>query len=143
MINTQSLQNKSNSDLLGAGASFLCLIHCLATPFLFVAQAGVATHHVESPAWWGLIDITLLVVSLAAVYWAAQKSSRQWVKIALSVSWLCLALIILNEKVEGVHLAEEWIYLPTVCLIGLHLYNRKYCQCEDEECCAIPGEKNT
>ena len=32
----------TKSDLWGAFASGLCLIHCLATPFIFLAQAGAA-----------------------------------------------------------------------------------------------------
>ncbi|MEM9985046.1 MAG: MerC domain-containing protein [Bacteroidota bacterium] len=129
-------QNTRSADVLGAAASTLCLIHCLATPFLFVAQAEVATHHghAEHPMWWGLIDVALLVVSLAAVFWAAKNSAKSWMKVALGLSWAFLAFIILNEKLELIHLAEAWIYAPAVSLVGLHLYNRKYCQCEDEAC---------
>ena len=146
MINSQFIQKRGASDILGALASGLCLIHCLATPFLFMAQAEVAHHHHHhhhgaSPVWWGLIDIALLGVSLGAVYWAARKSSSQWIKIALGASWLFLAFIILNEKFEFIHLAEAWIYAPAISLVGLHLYNRKYCYCEDEEHCAVPGEQ--
>ncbi len=142
MSDIQLTQNARKSDLLGAIASGLCLVHCLATPFLFVAQAGMATQHGTSPVWWGLIDITLLLVSFAAVYWAAKKTSWQWMKIALTVSWVFLAMIILNEKFEGFHLAEAWIYVPTVSLVLLHLYNRKYCYCEDEICSTISEEKS-
>lgn len=141
MIDLQIIQNKRTSDIVGAAASSLCLIHCLLTPFLFVAQAGISTHHEASPQWWGFIDTALLLVSLAAVYWAVKNSSRQWMKIALSASWVLLAIIILNEKIEGFHLAEEWIYVPTVSLVALHLYNRKYCQCEDETCCTDSEQK--
>lgn len=140
MFDSPLVQNGGKADLLGAAASGLCLIHCLATPFLFVAQAGVATHHAESPAWWGWIDISLLIVSLAAVYWAVKKTAKQWIKIAFSVSWIFLVFIIFNEKFEGFHLAEAWIYVPTVSLVLLHLYNRKYCYCEDEPCQTISEE---
>ena len=133
MLRTPSLESNRKSDLLGAMASGLCLVHCLATPLLFVAQAGA--HHADSPGWWKTIDIALLVVSLAAVYWAAKKTSRNWMKWALYGSWLALTFLIVNEKVEGVHLAEAWIYVPTVSLVGLHLYNRKYCYCQEEGCC--------
>jgi len=137
MSKTQTLPNKRKSDVLGAFASGLCLIYCLATPLLFVAQAG--SHHAEGPAWWGLIDITLLLVSLAAVVWAAKNTSKNWMKWALSASWLALAFIIVNEKAEAFHLAEAWIYVPTVSLIFLHVYNTRYCYCEDDECQTLPG----
>ncbi len=132
MLGIKLAQNKT--DLVGAAASGLCLLHCLATPYLFIAQAAV--HHVESPLWWGLIDVIMLIVSFFAVYWAVKNTSRQWIKYALTISWIFLAIIILNEKFEGFHLVEEIIYLPTISLVLLHLYNRKYCYCEDEECCA-------
>lgn len=138
------------SDLLGALASGLCLIHCIATPFLFVAHAG-ASHHAhehghghghESPLWWGTIDILFLVISLAAVYWSARKSSRNWVKYSLWMAWGLLTFIILNEKMAWMHLPEEVIYVPALGLVGLHIYNQRYCQCEDEECCANPATPN-
>jgi len=131
---------RKTSDTWGALASGLCLIHCLATPFIFAAHAGAAAHdhHHESPFWWGLIDSVLLVVSFLAVVWSARNSSRQWVKVALFLSWAVLAGIILNEKFGWLHLPEALIYLPAVSLVGLHLYNRRYCQCEDETCCANP-----
>ncbi|HAA15893.1 MAG TPA: MerC domain-containing protein [Cytophagales bacterium] len=139
MFNTPILQTQRKSDTLGAIASGLCLIHCLATPLLFVAHAGA--HHAEGPAWWGLIDITLLAVSLAAVVWAVRKTSKNWMKWALSASWLLLALILLNEKAEAFHLAEAWIYLPTVSLIVLHIYNTRYCYCDEDGCCTDSVEK--
>ncbi len=134
--------SQSKSDLLGGLTSSLCLVHCLLTPFLFVAQAGISGHHhhAKGPWWWGGIDVLFLVLSLAAVYWSVQKTSKQWLKYAFVVSWLALSLVIFNEKIEGFHLPEEVIYLPTLGLIFLHLYNRKYCQCTDERCCANPPD---
>lgn len=141
-IFTMTLKSLSlRSDYLGAFASGLCLIHCIATPFLFVAHAAVHHdhhhhhhHHGASPGWWGLIDSAFLIISLLAVYWTARNTSKQWVKIALAASWLLLAAIILNEKVGMVHLAEAWIYAPALSLIGLHLYNHRYGRCSDEAC---------
>ncbi|MEL7340201.1 MAG: MerC domain-containing protein [Bacteroidota bacterium] len=150
MLSTQLSQHKSRSDILGAAASSLCLIHCIATPFLFVAQAGLADHHDHhghgaSPAWWGFIDIALLVVSFAAVYWSVKKTTKQWLKFALYGSWVFLAFIILNEKLEFIHLAEAWIYAPAVSLVGFHLYNWKsndnHQQEAEEDCCTLPEEK--
>ncbi len=142
MSSSPLTKNTRSADLWGAAASTLCLIHCLATPFLFVAQAEIAGHHGhgEHPLWWGLIDVALLIVSLAAVYWAAKNSSKAWMKVALGLTWALLAFIIINEKLELIHLAEAWIYVPAVSLVGLHFYNWKYCQCEDEAC-ATPLEQ--
>ncbi|MEM1135033.1 MAG: hypothetical protein AAGI07_04285 [Bacteroidota bacterium] len=38
-------------DLLGSLASALCLIHYLATPFLFIAHASTVGHAEASPFW--------------------------------------------------------------------------------------------
>lgn len=127
---------RSRSDLFGSAASSLCLLHCLATPLLFAAHTGHVHGHQSSPMWWGTIDIIFIVISLFAVHWSAKNSSKQWMRAALWVSWALLAFVILNEKFELIHLAEAAIYFPSLALVGLHLYNRRYCKCADEECCA-------
>ena len=55
-------------------------------------------------------------------------------KYAMWASWGVLSLIILNEKIEWVHLPHETIYFPALSLVFLHLYNRRYCQCDDDQC---------
>jgi hypothetical protein len=44
-------------DILGACASGLCLIHCIATPFLFVAQTGLHKVHERSQGGTGMVGI--------------------------------------------------------------------------------------
>ena len=124
------------SDWIGMLASGLCLIHCLATPFLFIASAGIGLHGEAHPSWWGVLDIVFLALSFFAVYWSIQNTSKSGLKYGLGISWSLLALIVLNEKFEFFHLVEEAIYPPTLGLIFLHFYNRQYCQCKDETCCA-------
>lgn len=135
----QSVSSTVNtkSNLLGAVASGLCLIHCIATPLIFIAQATASHHHHHdhdhhAVGWWGSLDYIFLVISAIAVYYSAQNSSLRWMPLALYASWGILALLILNEKFHLMHLPHEAIYLPTLSLIGLHLYNRNYCDCEEE-----------
>lgn len=133
------LEAKTNkSDILGVLASGLCLIHCLVTPILFASHAGISGHGHENPGWWSIIDSILLVISFLAVLWSVRKTSRNWMKILLFASWGVLCLVILNEKMEWFHLMEEAIYIPSLSLIGLHIFNRRYCQCADDQCCADP-----
>jgi len=132
----KAINLSTRSDLLGSVASTLCLIHCLATPFLFAAHAGHVHGHHEHPAWWGALDIMFIAISCAAVYWSARNSSRRWMKYALWISWVLLAFVILNEKFGWIHLVEEAIYFPSLLLVGFHLYNRKYCKCSNDDCCA-------
>ncbi len=124
------------SDWIGMFASGLCLVHCLATPFLFIAQAGIGAHGDAHPSWWGFLDIVFLVLSFFAVYWSIRKTNQSWIKVGFGLIWLLLALIVMNEKFEIFHLPEVAIYPPTLGLIFLHFYNRQYCQCDDETCCA-------
>ncbi len=123
-------------NVWGSFASGLCLIHCVATPFLFVAHTGHVHGHHTHPFWWGLLDIFFITLSFLAVYWSARNTSKYWMKVALWGSWAALAAIILNEKLELIALAETWIYLPSMALVVLHLRNRRYCQCKNDSCCS-------
>lgn len=143
-MNTFSLVSNSmntKSNLIGALASGLCLIHCLATPLIFVAQATAAHHHHDhhhhDMGWWSGLDYLFLVISSIAVYYSAQNTSLKWMPLALYSSWVALSLLILNEKLHLIHLPHEMIYIPTLSLIGLHVYNTRYCNCEDDEDCCV------
>lgn len=124
----------TKSDLMGAFASGLCLIHCLATPFLFLAQAGAASCCESEPWWWHSIDYLFLVISFVAVYYSALNTTLNWMPYALYGGWALLTLFILNEKFHILHLDHLFLFFPALGLVGLHLYNRRYCNCEDEDC---------
>ncbi|PWJ42992.1 MerC domain-containing protein [Sediminitomix flava] len=123
------------SDVFGAWASGLCLIHCLATPLLYVAKICTSSCCSDTPMWWSSLDYIFLGISLVAVYWSSINSSKTWVRYALWMNWVVLSGILLNEHFHFFSLAEESIYLPTLSLILLHIYNKKYCQCASDECC--------
>ena len=132
---TNLVKITSKSDIIGAVASTLCFLHCLAAPILFVAQAGLAVGGEAHPWWWGALDTLFLGISLLAVYWSAQKTTKLWIRYAFWSLWIFLAIVILNEKLGILHLPEEIIYFPTLGLIALHFYNRHYCSCTDDTCC--------
>jgi len=50
-----------------------------------------------------------------------------------------LFIIIMNEKMAWFSLSEQAIYFPALALIALHLYNKKYCQCNNNKCCTNEG----
>ena len=133
LLNTEI--KKNNSDFIGAFASGLCLIHCIATPFIFIAQTCSATCCETAPLWWTAIDFLFIGISLFAVYWSVRNSSKSWMKYSLWISWALLCLVILNERIELLQLPELSIYFPAIALVILHLYNRKYCKCKDDSCC--------
>jgi len=125
-----------SSDIVGAAASTLCLIHCLLTPLLFVVQAGIAHGHSSHPYWWGVLDWMFAAISLFAVAWSARKTSLKWVGIALWISWVALIALIANEKTGWVQLAEWTIYVPAILLVLLHLYNHQssHIRCDGNAC---------
>lgn len=121
------------SDTIGAFASILCMIHCFATPFLFIAQAHAVSS--TAPTWWKWMDYLFLVISFFAVYRSAKTTSSNWMKYALWISWTALFAVIINEKMAFIHLPEFITYIVAATLVVLHLYNRKYCQCNNDKCC--------
>jgi len=140
MNNSQLLGNiDSKSDLFGAFASGICLIHCLATPLIFVAQACSSTSSScdSSPLWWSMIDYIFLVISFVAIHYSTKNTSAKWMPTVLYLSWGLLALVLLNERFSFVPIPHAVIYLPAFSLVVLHLYNRKYCRCEGGMLCSL------
>ncbi|WP_092853596.1 MerC domain-containing protein [Algibacter pectinivorans] len=126
---------KEKPDILGTIASALCLVHCVATPFIFIVQTCNVTCCEVAPWWWQSIDYIFLIISFFAIYWSTKSTAVKWIKPMLWLSWLLLVLIILNEKLLFFSLPDSAIYIPALALVILHLYNRKYCQCKSHKCC--------
>ncbi|MDO5968267.1 MerC domain-containing protein [Flavivirga aquimarina] len=126
---------KQKPDTFGTLASSLCLIHCVATPFLFIAQTCSTTCCEATPIWWQSIDYIFLVISFFAIYWSTQTTSINWIKPLMWLSWISLLIVVVNEKLKWFPLAEAIIYIPAFVLIILHLYNKKYCKCGTDTCC--------
>lgn len=122
-------------DNIGALASTLCMIHCFATPFLFIAHSCSATCCATAPSWWRWIDYLFLIVSFFAVYRSAQTTSSNWMKNALWINWVVLLLVVMNERFLFVHLPKSVTYVVASAMVILHLYNRRYCQCKTDNCC--------
>jgi hypothetical protein len=129
------LDYKIKADYFGAMAGVLCLFHCMATPFLFLAKACSTTCCADAPVWWKFIDYLFIAIAFGAIYYATRNTNKYWIQIALWSAWGILLFAILNESVEVVPLPEELAYIPALVIVGLHLYNHKYCKCTEGECC--------
>ncbi len=125
---------RNNSDTLGIIASSLCLVHCLVTPFLFLAHTGLIISEGTHPIWWKSLDFIFLGLSFMAIRRSSKTTSKPKMKYAFWKSWLLLFVIVINEKLSMFPIPEETIYLASSLLVVLHVYNLKYCQCE-QECC--------
>tara|TARA_A100001037_G_C15124133_1_gene625329 strand:+ start:1417 stop:1842 length:426 start_codon:yes stop_codon:yes gene_type:complete len=124
---------KLNSDTIGALASGLCMAHCIATPFFFIASACSSSCCDNSPIWWQWLDYFFLFISFFAINQSTKSRNNEWIKFGLWISWTGLFLSILNVKFGWIYLAENVKYIPAFMLVALHMYNMKFCQCKD--CC--------
>ena len=125
MIHSQKI---FKPDFIGVLASSLCLIHCVATPFLFVAKACSITCCSDSPAWWRVIDYIFIAISFIAILYATKNSTKKWIQIALWSSWILLLVAILSESFEIGLFPKSFAYFPALTIIGFHFYNLKYCK---------------
>ena len=121
--------------------SGLCLIHCIATPFIFVAQTCTRTCCAETPVWWKIIDYSFLAISFAAVWYSAKETSKSWLKVILWINWLLLGTVLIFEEAAIEMFFDKIVLVPAFTLIGLHLYNRitikKSSKSEcDADCCS-------
>ena len=132
------IKNYQKNDLIGASASFLCMIHCVATPFIFIASACSKSCCSSSsvPAWWIFIDFFFLLISFTAIYRTVKMTSLHWIKFALWGSWASLFLSIIIEQYDIYHNIDYLKYFSAFLIIFFHFYNIKYCKCHSDRCCA-------
>ena len=79
-------------DAIGSLASTLCLIHCIATPFIFISQACTMSCCADAPIWWQSIDYIFLIISFFAIYRSTKTSTKLEIKIALWLTWFVFHL---------------------------------------------------
>ena len=125
-----------SADSVGALAGTLCLIHCAITPFLFLAKTCSSACCADAPWWWQLLDYVFLVISFGAILHAAKHTSKSWLRTSLWVSWFILFVALLVQTTTKGALPDAFVNIPAFSIIGLHFYNRKYCRCKDDACCA-------
>ena len=115
-----------NTDSIGIFAGALCMIHCIATPFIFIVKACSATCCADAPLWWTIIDYVFIVISFIAIYFSTKNSRVKWIKFALWISWGLLLITILNHSLLILNLNKYFIYLPASSIILLHIYNQVF-----------------
>ena len=124
-----------NSDHVGVTASSLCMLHCFFTPLLFVSQATSIAFTQEIHFLWQSLNYVFLLISILAIYHTVKNSTKLSVKVLLVLTWLILSSLIINEFFEISSIPEIYTYAAAVSLSGLHIYNLKYCRCDDDNCC--------
>jgi|TARA_B100000497_G_C7619614_1_gene372242 hypothetical protein len=120
------------TDGIGIISGSLCLIHCVATPFIFIAKACSVSCCSDAPLWWQSIDYLFLIISFIAIYFVSKNTTNQLLKVAFWLSWAVLLVVILNQSFELFYLPKNLIYVSSFLIITLHLYNIKYNSCEKD-----------
>lgn len=129
-------------DNIGMASSTLCLIHCLATPFIFIVQTCTTSCCASTPLWWKAIDIVFLVVSFVAIYFAAKSANKKWVKVGFYSLFAILLVCIANEYLAFLFISKYIMYTAAGLLASLHLYNRHTCKCTDAHCATKASKGN-
>ena len=125
-----------NSDRIGAVSSGLCMLHCFATPFLFLSQSSLIFISLDFTLTWFILNYFFLFISFIAIYHSVKNSTNRFIRIFLYLFWLVLSGLIINESLEIFSIPEAATYFSASSLICLHIYNLRYCRCDDEDCCA-------
>ena len=120
---------------MGAFASGLCIIHCLATPLIFVAQACSISCCADAPGWWVWMDYGFLFIAALAIRMSMRNTTSQWVKFGFIACWVSLATLIVGKTEFSWSIPQYMVYLPALGLIAVHVVNLKYCQCTEDTCC--------
>ena len=123
-------------DTIGSLASTLCLVHCLATPFIFITQACTMSCCADAPIWWQSIDYIFIVISFFAILGATKTSTNKIISRLLWITWFIFFALILNKSLGLVYLDKNFGHIAGITLACLHIYNLRYCQCKSDNCCA-------
>lgn len=111
-----------NSDLIGAWASFLCMVHCLVLPIIIslsVFSLGINHEH------WHALDYIFVGISLIAVLYASRRSNLTWIKAGLWITFGIFSFALLGHDLFPGLL---WLSLgASLVLMALHLFNHKAC----------------
>ena len=125
-----------NSDYIGASTSGLCMLHCFATPLIFLSQSAAINISMEITFLWYSLNYVFLLISFIAIYYSVKNSSNFLVKVLLYLFWLLLSALIINEALSIFPVPELYTYISAFSLSSFHIYNLQYCRCDDDECCS-------
>ena len=114
-----------NSDRIGVISSGLCMLHCFATPFLFLSQSSLIFISVDFTLTWFILNYVFLFISFIAIYHSVKNSTNRFIRIFLYLFWVVLSGLIINESLEIFSIPEAATYFSASSLICLHIYNFK------------------
>lgn len=134
------------SDHIGISGSVFCLIHCIITSgVLILSTAGSHLHHHDLHDHhhafdiWAIIDLSMILISGLAIFWATSKSSlktKRTMWIIFTIYALTMLLKYIGMETMGITILS---YASSFSLIGFHLFNISNRQ---SACCDHPKIKS-
>lgn len=139
-IKPEEDKQASKVDLIGMTSSFLCLLHCIAVPFVlgwYSLQDAHHHHHHASAAshqhthfqasmllnW----DYLFVIICLVAVWSASRKAHTT--PVLKMMLWSFFALFSVGILMEAVHPVFQYMgYAASAGLIWAHWRNYRACQ---------------
>ncbi len=125
---------KNQSDLLGIISASLCVVHCLATPFILLLFTQLH--------WWHDLSFIFLVISGIAVYLSTRTSHHKTWKTVIWASFSVLTVaVFMEESIEWMH---EVSYVASAGLVIGHYFNQRHtihCQHDWHEIHVIFGSQ--
>jgi len=112
------------ADYLGITGSVLCIVHCVATPFLLLTVTWLRNDTLRSG--FLSLDYVFVAINALAVFSATRHATTPAIKIVLWGSLTLFAGCLLLEEVSP--LFGYGTYLASAGLIGGHIVSIRYCQ---------------
>lgn len=131
------LMIRNHSDSIGILAGSICLVHCLATPLLFVVKSCTHASCEAAPMWWQLMDYAFLAIALGAIVTTKSNTRFAWLKGSLWVSWLALLGVLLSHSFDIVHISTIVSYIPPLLIVALHSFNVISQRKTAHSCCTL------
>ncbi|KXX67625.1 MerC domain-containing protein [Flammeovirga sp. SJP92] len=135
-MNTLKKEFYRYTDQIGITGSFICLIHCIITSGLMIGSTVMsnASHHHEHAHHhtldvWGMIDLSMVVVSGIAVYFSTLKSTDEEFQNKLMwATYIVYSFCMLSKYMGFEPVGLTYLsYLMSFSLIGMHTVNLKRC----------------
>jgi hypothetical protein len=137
-----TLPQKRPWDLVGIGASLLCILHCVATPLLLVALPALELLERQTHA---IFAICILCIGLLA-FVPGYRRHRRWTVVLLGLVGFAMLSASVSFPEGAMSETTEVVLtvLGGVTLIKAHLRNAYLCRlcraCGREPCSGEPAE---
>ncbi len=131
------------SDKLAIGLSFMCTIHCLATPLFILWLPSLLALPLESEAFHVWLVVAVIPSSLYALTLGCKQHRRYRLLFlgAIGLS-LLIAALVLGEDVLG-EVGEQALTVLGAGFIAIgHWFNYRLCRAQDQQPCACPNREN-